>query len=175
MKYRPGFSLVEVCVVVMIGAIITAALVNLLSTSRSETKRGSDMIQTQLLLERIVASLRSDIRSLRHLQNISDKGLQIEILSEDGNSTQSIIYDMIDGVLTRSADGRSRALSSSGEIAAIYFKPRPDQQNFQYLEMALMVEVDEPGPDNNLKASRMTIISHFFPYCKDDLPIYAKN
>lgn len=175
MKIRHGFSLVEVCVVVMIGAIITAALVSLLSTSRSETKRGSDMIQTQLLLEKIVASLRSDIRSLRQLQNISDKSLQIEALEEDGGTAQSIIYDMIDGVLTRSVDGRSRALSSPGEIAALYFKPRPDVQNFQYLEMALMVEVNEPGPDNNIKASRMTIISHFFPYCKDDLPLYANN
>jgi prepilin-type N-terminal cleavage/methylation domain-containing protein len=166
-----GFTLVELCIVVAISSLVFAGVVQLLSSTRREVKRGSDTMKSQVLIERIVSSLRNDIRSLRNLIQIKNNSLELEVIRENGSDI--IKYSFKDGILTRFAPDSTRRLNAKNEIAVLKFIPRPDSDNFQYLEMALRVASDEAGP--NIKGKKMSIISHFFPYCKEIVPLYGQK
>jgi type II secretory pathway component PulJ len=170
-KPKEGFTFVELCIVVIISSLIFGSVIKLLTSTRREVKRGSDIMKSQVLIERIVSSLRNDIRSLRNPVMIKENSIEIEVIKDNGS--QIIKYSFNDGILTRFTPDSTKTFNGDSEIIALNFQSKPAADNFQYLEMALRVSSDEAGP--NIKGKKLSIISHFFPYCKETLPLYGKK
>ncbi len=168
-----GFTMVELTVVSLIGAVIFAVLMRTVSSTGHGVKRGSDLIQTQRVLENLTMQIRTDIRSLRYLDNVTAQGISFRSVQK--GKEYAISYDYTDGVLTRRnvTENKAKPMNVRGEVPDLEFAARPSKENFQYLEMAFQVKADEQGIDRTVKASRVSIICRFFPFCRENQPLFV--
>lgn len=168
-----AFTMVELMIVVAITSMVLAGLTRMMTSTFRGVKRGSDLIQTQYLLEMISNTIRTDIRSLRFLDDITPTRLIFRTVMDDEEMT--ISYEFVNGILTRSdvTNGKRKRLNAAGEIIALEFAARPSKEQFQYLELAFQVRADEKGPDRTVEGSQLAIVSQFYPFCRVNEHIFA--
>ena len=169
---KPGVTMVEMTVVVAIVAIFSVSISQLLTSTRREAARGSEIIQSQVLFESIVANLRADIRRLRNVINISENTIEMEIV--DRGVTNSLVYEYLpqQRVLTRNLAGAQRTFGAEGEIRHLVFEPKPDLDDITYIQMLLQVETSEPGTSPAIGKTTLSGIINFYPQSMKSVTLY---
>jgi len=188
-----GVSLVEIMVVSVISAFVLLAAHKVMSRTTATVKKGSDMLNTQLLLELIVEKMRSDIRSLVKVGKVDNKEVEfdkvmnkfsfetrkrkteggtvkeinLEITYEFDSKTKTLFRKAKSiGPNPDSSEDKETDFRAPGKIAnASFVWVKPKDKHIPFLSIALQVISDEPGEG---KGSQLSFVSNFFPKCIEE-------
>lgn len=164
-RRRIGMSVVEIMIVAALSSLIMSAAIMLMSRTTRQFKKGTDMLNNQVLMDNIVERLRSDIRGLRKLKTNEcdetkfsffafNKGREVEIAYE---------YDPETKTLFRVEGGAQKSdFHGAKQVESLVFFPYPSKDDFRHLNVAMQLISDEKGEGSG---SRLSIICQFHSTC----------
>lgn len=182
-----GLSVIEIMVVIALSSLIMLGGSVLLSRTSRGYKKGTDMINTQVLLDSIVERLRTDIRSLVLLEEA--KPHRLKFVANLRGEPRRIVYEYQPDTrtLTRSERGAggptaANSLNSDsdtnfrgvGLVMALGFVAVMDPQDasrFHHLDLAIQLLSNEPGHG---PGSSLSIMCHFYSKCLEAYNPYRR-
>jgi hypothetical protein len=162
---RRGLSVVEIMVVAALASVILMGASVMMGRTTRQFKKGTDMMNTQVLMDNIVERLRSDIRSLKGLvlDRCDETTFTFLSISKDRELEISYRYDPQSKTLFRTEDGAKQFdFHGARQIESFFFYPYPSKEEFQYLNVAMQLTSDVPGEGTG---SRLSLISQFHSTC----------
>jgi hypothetical protein len=162
---RRGLSVVEIMVVAALASVILMGASVMMGRTTRQFKKGTDMMNTQVLMDNIVERLRSDIRSLKGLvlDRCDETTFTFLSISKDRELEISYRYDPQSKTLFRTEDGAKQFdFHGARQIESFFFYPYPSKDEFQYLNVAMQLTSDVPGEGTG---SRLSLISQFHSTC----------
>lgn len=178
-------SVIEIMVVVALGSMVLLGGSVLMSRTHRSYKKGTDMINTQALLDSIVERLRTDVRSLVMMETAKSqsvvfianlRGQPRRIRYEYDGKTQTLTRReeayAVPGTAAPVADpgepppqDSTTNFRGAGQVAALAFKSVPGKtggDDFHHLDLAMQLISDERGRG---PGSRLSILCHFYSRC----------
>ncbi len=189
-RARRGLSVIEIMVVVALASLVLLGGSVLMSRTSRGYKKGTDMINTQVLLDSIVERLRTDIRSLVYIDQ--PKPHRLEFIANLRGEPRKILYEYDEAkkTLTRTETGVAGAVPSgggtpvntdnktdfrgAGQVMALVFDAvvdPPMSKNFHHLDLAVQLMSDEKGTG---PGSRLSIMCHFYSKCLESPNPYRR-
>jgi hypothetical protein len=160
---------VEIVIVACLSSFILLAGALIMNRSTRSFKKGSDMMNSQMLMDSIVGRLRSDVRSLKRLIKSECSDMQFSFVTiQEGKETQvRYVFSRENKTLSRieekSAGPAGKTdFHGAGQVESFLFQPMPLKKEFAYLNVAMMVKSDEKGEGGG---SRLSIVCQFRPVC----------
>ncbi|RCK78046.1 MAG: hypothetical protein OZSIB_1822 [Candidatus Ozemobacter sibiricus] len=185
--------MVEIMVVAALSsAILLSAMVVMSRTGRTFQK-GTDLMNTQVLLESIVTQLRDDVRRLRSLVpgpgSCDDHHLTFQAWLRDAATGDLRLrkvawaFDPQTRTLTRRIDddvAGQRDFHGPGQVVQTLFRPDKDWNDFRSLTVVIQVNAERIAAgreeERATKAgSRLAITCQFQPKCQEPLSSFAST
>jgi|GEM_PF-885466 len=189
---RRGMSIIEIMVVVALSTTILMVGTLLMNRTTKTFQKGTDMLNTQVLMDGIIENLRSDIRSLRELApkecNESmfsfyyfDKGVKLKIVYEydhDEKTLRRTKQRLVNGDASKIETSKTD-FHGPKQVESFIFLREPEKvkslmstqakakEDFQYITVAMRVKTDEK---TGYPASSLAIVCQFSSKCVD-LPV----
>ncbi|MBI3037817.1 prepilin-type N-terminal cleavage/methylation domain-containing protein [bacterium] len=164
MKPCNGMSVIEILVVLTLSSVILLGATTIMGRTTRTFKKGSDMLNTQVLLNSIVEQLRSDIRSLQELHECKPGSLKFTIVR--GGAKLPVSYLFSNQTLIRTEEGKEKDFHGAGQVESLVFSQRLSRENtFQSLDVAMQLKSDEKGEG---KSSQLSIFCQFFSKCLEN-------
>jgi len=166
---RQGFSIVEIMIVAALGSVILLGGSFMMSRTHRTFKKGSDMLNTQVLMDSIVERLRSDVRSLVQVKECKpDKFVFVVARDTTGVITEeevSYTYEATSKTLLR-ADKTNPRFDFHGvkQVESFMFHrvDDPRTNRFKCVNVAIQLKSDEKGEG---RASSLSIVCQFYSRC----------
>ncbi|MBF0408467.1 MAG: hypothetical protein HQM10_14040 [Candidatus Riflebacteria bacterium] len=171
---KNGVSVVEIMIVAALSSMILLAATLIMGRSTRTFKKGTDMLNTQVLMDGIVDKLRSDVRSLVRLVECTDNSVEFIMITENGEETVKYVWEKDKQTLFRT-DSKFPNFNfhGAGQVKSFLFQPVPDKKSFHYLNVAMQLRSDEKGA-KDIKESRLSIVCQFSSKCLESDNPYGK-
>ncbi|MFZ2956609.1 MAG: hypothetical protein WA705_06940 [Candidatus Ozemobacteraceae bacterium] len=168
-RERKGLSVVEIMVVACLGSVILLAGSLMMSRTTRTFKKGTDMINTQVLMDTIVERLRTDVRMLtRVVECKPDKFVFLVNRDDTGAIKEEQItytYNSSTKTLVKS-DASNVYFDFHGpkQVETFLFHPILDEttKQFSCVNVAMQLKSDEHGEG---QASSLSIVCQFYSKC----------
>jgi hypothetical protein len=171
-----GVTLFEIMVVVSLSSMVLLGASKIMTRTTRTFKKGSDILNTQLILDSIIERIRSDIRSMAELGACEPEKLVCKIPAKGAGATLKdveYLFDRSSRTLTREDKGESRKTNfqAVGKIKNLHFQwlknefSDPDKPDSGYLSLVIELESDERGEG---RETTIPFICHFSPKCLTD-------
>lgn len=165
---KKAVTLTEIMIVFTLSTLVLLAASKIMTGTRRSFKKGSDMLNTQLMTEAIIGRLTSDVRSMTEKGSDEGKKFTMKIRERGGYDEEEITYTFDNKTLTReTSKGKKTNFHAEGKIANCTFKwidpaPTGGKPDPGYLCVLLYVESDDPGEG---KASLLPLVCMLSPKC----------
>ncbi len=192
MKKRTGFTLVETCVSIAICSMIMTLIMVMMNRTTRHYKKGTELMNVQILMDSLTERMRNDIKGLRSLKEISEHKLSFEIAS--GSDKITITYSAEAGskqtrkgenlfTIKRTQDIGSPSetkMHSEDQIKLVKFEAKDkdgnkltlsssgssnDMKKFSHIEMSMQLVSDVNGEGGY---STMSFVCNFYSNCLDN-------
>ena len=188
---RLGMSMTEIMVVAALSSLILLSAMMVMSRTGRTFQKGSDLMNTQVLLEAIVTQLRDDLRRLRSLEtgagacddhHLTFTGwLRDPAINEVRLRKVQWAFDPQARTLTRCVDGKAdetRDFHGAGQVVQAVFQPNRSWEEFRFLQVLVQVNADQlptgKEDDRATKAgSRLALSCQFHPKCQEPLSSFG--
>ncbi len=167
-RKKRGMSVIETLIVATLASLVLLAGTLIMSRTTRSFKKGTDMLNTQVLMDTIVERLRSDVRSLKSLTTVSDTSFSFIALDGSAEKQISYEYDAPSKTLTRTADGKKSDFHGAKQVESFLFQPLPSGDDFQYLNVAMQLKSDAVGEG---AGSQLSLVCQFHSKCLE--PIFS--
>lgn len=155
-------SIIETLIVATLASLILLAGTLIMSRTTRSFKKGTDMLNTQVLMDTIVERLRSDVRSLKSLSSMTDTSFSFIALDGSNETAVSYAYDAASKTLTRIKGTEKTDFHGAKQIESFLFQALPSNADFQYLNVAMQLKSDMQGEG---AGSRLSIVCQFHSKC----------
>lgn len=174
---RHGLSIVEIMIVAALASMILMGATVMMGRTTRQFKRGTDMLNTQVLMDSIVERLRTDVRSLRAVITCKEHeftfvmikdGAEVQVSytfeppANYGANTSSAKSKDAAGTLFREEGGKKTSFHGANQVAAFTFQAYPNEADFRHLNAAMQIISDERGEG---KQTRLSIVCQFYSTC----------
>ncbi len=170
-----GMSVVEIMVVVALSSLILLGGTVMMSRTTRSFKKGTDMLNTQVLMDNIVERLRTDIRSLKvvNVEKCTKNAFAFTMI-QDGETLDAVYeYDPDSKTLFRTAErlipgtppkkeSVKTDFHGAKQVVSLLLQPYPKPETFRHLNVAMQLRSDEKGEG---KASTLAIVCQFHSVC----------
>lgn len=181
-----GVTLVEIMVVTVLSAAVLLSAMQIMNRTTFTFKKGSDMLNNQLLLEAILERIRSDVRVLRAVKKCDKTSFSFQVPSKKDPKKGSLktitySYDAQKMLLVREdpEEGKKTDFHAEKKIVNLSFEwvkfEKADEvtQVPGSLCLVLQLQSDEPGEG---KSSFLPFVCQFPSKCQEEsLPPFLVN
>ncbi|HEY9069697.1 MAG TPA: hypothetical protein VIV61_05535 [Candidatus Ozemobacteraceae bacterium] len=157
-----GMSVIEILIVATLASLVLLAGTLIMSRTTRSFKKGTDMLNTQVLMDAIVERLRSDVRSLKSISSLSDTALAFISLEGGTETAIRYEYDPDTKTLTRQRGTEKTDFHGARQVESFLFQALPSAGDFQYLNVAMQLKSDMKGEG---AGSRLSIVCQFHSKC----------
>ncbi|MBF0543612.1 MAG: hypothetical protein HQM08_04225 [Candidatus Riflebacteria bacterium] len=169
-----GMSVVEIMVVAALTSLILLIGSIMMSRTTRTFKKGTDMLNTQVLMDGIVERLRTDIRCLIRIIDCTDSVFEFVISTEMGEQNVKYSWDKDRKTLFRNdSNSTNFDFHGTGQVKAFLFQPIPNKNEFQYLNVAMQLTSDEKTGSEKME-SRLSIICQFSSRCLESINPFGR-
>lgn len=155
-------TLVEIGIVVVLSAMVLLGATVLSNRTTVHFRKGSELLDTQVLLESIVERLRSDVRSLAAVRECSGQRFVMATVQDGIPAEVAWEYDAARLCLLRRDASGAADLHSTGKIDGVLFVAQPATGDFRYLKLYLQLHAQELGSKT---PSRLSLVGEFHSRC----------
>jgi len=167
----------EIVIVSAISSFVLLSASMIMSRTTRTFKKGTDLMNTQVLMENIVMRLRSDVRALLRVTKFEDGGTGggkttfsfvarfFQLGKNPWEETVTYIYE--NNTLYREVAGKKHDFGGEKQVVACAFKPQPDTAGFKFLNLVLQLRSNSPGEG---PATTLSLVTQFHASC-----LFAKN
>lgn len=161
-RQRHGMSVIETLIVATLASLVLLAGTLIMSRTTRSFKKGTDMLNTQVLMDTIVERLRTDVRSLKTLTSVTDTSFSFVALDGSTEKVISYEFDASSKTLTRTENGKKSDFHGAKQVESFLFQPLPSSGEFQCLNVAMQLKSDAIGEGSG---SRLSIVCQFHSKC----------
>jgi len=159
---RRGMSIIETLIVATLASLVLLAGTLIMSRTTRSFKKGTDMLNTQVLMDAIVERLRSDVRSLKFVSSVTDTSFSFIALDGGTETVVSYEYAPESHTLTRTKGVEKTDFHGAKQVESFLFQALPSSADFQYLNIAMQLKSDMKGEG---AGSRLSIVCQFHSKC----------
>jgi hypothetical protein len=170
---RTGMTLMEIMIVAVLGAFILLGVHKIMSRTTATVKKGSEMLNTQLLMELIVERIRSDVRSLTQVKDGTEANkvldtFTFDVLEKGEKRTVTYRYDAKEKTLFRDFPGKDpnnfRAGGKVSNLSFVWVKPANITET-PFLSLSIQIKSDEVGEG---VPAQLSFVCNIFPRCMEN-------
>lgn len=194
MTKQKGVTLIEMCIAVAIGSMIMTMVMVIMSRTTRHYKKGTEIMNVQILMDNITGHLRNDIKGLRAIEGeVTEHKLSFKIVDTRNKKTDpkklvTVTYKVEnsskqtrDGKplykLTRTIGNKSTTMHSENQLKYIHFKAvakknenaqtesQINAKNLDHIEMGMQLISDVNGEGGY---STMSFVCNFYSNCLDN-------
>lgn len=178
---KKAVTLIEIIIVIVISTIIMGIAMAMMSRNNIQFKKSNDLISIQRLMDNIVERIRSDVRSLKHVNHYNKKEIEFQVIRD--LSVATITYKFEDNTFNRSETTNTGNLHSdfhgSKQILSLVFSPNfkgvdsPQEsmkeeelkgKEFESLNIAMQIAANEYSAKKT-DGSTLSIACQFYSTC----------
>ena len=190
MKKKTGFTLIETCISIAICSMIMTLIMVMMNRTTRHYKKGTELMNVQILMDSLTERLRNDIKGLRKLTEISEHKISFKIAS--GSDEITITYAAENGskqtrkgenlyTIKRTQDIGSPSetkMHSDDQIKLLKFEAKDksnniltlsgndsDMKKFSHISMSMQLVSDINGEGGY---STMSFVCNFYSNCLDN-------
>lgn len=164
-KNRFGITMVEIVIVAAIASLVMTMAMLIMNRTTRHFKKGTDLLNVQRLMDNIVERIRTDVRSLKHIDydRSNEKAFTFNAIRDGSELEISYHYDEELQTLFRNEGGLATNFHGAKQVKSFVFLPELDEfGKFKYLNVVMQLISDEPGGG---VGSTLSIACQFYSTC----------
>ncbi len=173
-RNRLAVTMMEICIVGVLSSVILGVGFAMMNRSNRQFKKGNDMISIQHLMDNIVERIRTDVRSLKRVNNgeCDNNSFSFTIIKDGEEVDISYKFDPEEKTLYRTevVEGETKNSDFHGakQVISLVFTPIFDDEEektkFNHLNVAMQIASnDYSGKEKD--ASTLSIACQFYSTC----------